>query len=223
MPIIYGAALSPFVRKVMISLNIKNIRFDQVNILPRMPNDNEGFKLASPLGKIPAFEDDQVKLADSSVICEYIEEAYSGAPLMPTDAISRAKVRWLEEYADSAMAASIGGGLFFERIVRPMMQQKPDEASMFSAINELIPNNMDYLETQLEEGKTYFVGSQLSLADIAVYSQVINGAHVGFNIDAVRWHKVANFIEAMKLIPAVEQTLGIDRKVLTSMGIETQQ
>ena len=47
--------------------------------------------------------DDRVTLADSSVICEYLEDRHPEPVLYPRDAVSRARARWLEEFADTRM------------------------------------------------------------------------------------------------------------------------
>ena len=71
MPVLYGAPLSPFVRKVAITLEEKNIPFDWN---PVRPHDRlEAFRAISPLGKIPAYKDNALALADSSVICFDLE------------------------------------------------------------------------------------------------------------------------------------------------------
>ena len=74
MTVLYGAPLSPFVRKTMLALAHKGVEYDQVIVSPA--NRTEDFFRISPLGKIPAYKDDRITLCDSTVICEYLEEKY---------------------------------------------------------------------------------------------------------------------------------------------------
>src|SRR6202790_5128856 len=55
-----------------------------------------------PLGKVPYIEVDGVTIYDSTVIDEFLDERYSWPRLMPADALARAKVRMVEQFADEA-------------------------------------------------------------------------------------------------------------------------
>ncbi|MGV8547012.1 glutathione S-transferase family protein, partial [Pseudomonas aeruginosa] len=60
-----------------------------------------GYRESSPLGRSPALRAGDLALADSSVICQYLEERYPEPPNLQGDApAGRAAVRWLEKYAD---------------------------------------------------------------------------------------------------------------------------
>lgn len=76
--------LSPFVRKVRAVLAEKKIAYE---LIPANPFEkSEAFLARSPLGRIPALEDEQGRtLADSSVIAEYLEERFPDPPPFPRD------------------------------------------------------------------------------------------------------------------------------------------
>ena len=112
---LYGSSLSPFVRKVAAVISLKGLDCDHEQAMfGSLPRD------LSPLGKIPAFADGKLKLADSSVICEYLEEQYPAVPVLPKTAADRARARWLEEFADSKLAELCGGEAF------TFVRQAPD-------------------------------------------------------------------------------------------------
>ena len=102
---IYGANLSPFVRKVLTVCALKELEYEHVIVMPG--NFPDGYLKISPLGKIPALEDGELTISDSSVICEYLEERYPAIPTMPTDLAERARARWLEEYGDSKFVEAV--------------------------------------------------------------------------------------------------------------------
>jgi glutathione S-transferase len=52
------------------------------------------YRKLSPLGRIPAFQDDKTTLADSSVICAYVERTNPQPALYPTDAVAYAQALW---------------------------------------------------------------------------------------------------------------------------------
>ena len=97
--ILYGTSYSPFVRKILVTLAEKNITFEHVPVFFHAPD--EAFQACSPLGKIPAFEDDGFRLADSSAISAYIEAKYPSPvlwPQAPKRAGARRLVRQVRRY-----------------------------------------------------------------------------------------------------------------------------
>src|SRR5262250_2854595 len=90
---IVGSYLSPYVRKVLVVLDLKGIPYEIDPIIPFMGDDR--FSALSPLRRIPVLIDDRVTLADSSVICEYLEERRPEPALAPRDVVERARARWL--------------------------------------------------------------------------------------------------------------------------------
>src|SRR5580658_11170157 len=107
---IIGSYLSPYVRKVLVVLDLKGIEYEIDPIIPFFGNDS--FSHISPVRRIPVLIDDQVTLADSSVICQYLEDRYPERKLYPADIAERGRARWLEEYADSRMGEVFIWGLF---------------------------------------------------------------------------------------------------------------
>jgi glutathione S-transferase len=65
---IIGSYLSPYVRKVLVVLELKGIPYEVDPIVPFYGDDR--FSEISPIRRIPVLIDDQVTLPDSSVICQ---------------------------------------------------------------------------------------------------------------------------------------------------------
>jgi glutathione S-transferase len=192
MPTVYGAGLSPFVRKVRVALAEKGLPYDLEVVMPGSPDPE--FRKMSPLGKIPAFRDGERTLSDSSVICQYLERTHPEPPLYPSDPYQFARALWFEEYADTALVEVVGGKIFFPRIVaKLLMGKEPDEAAVQKAIDEDLPPRFDYLESQLGQGP-YLVGERFTVADAAVTSMFANLQHAGVVVDAARWPKLAKYV-----------------------------
>ena len=81
---LYGAPLSPFVRKVRLLLAEKGLDYQLEAIAPF--GQPAWYREISPLGRIPALRDGDLALADSSVICQYLEERYPEPPNLQGDA-----------------------------------------------------------------------------------------------------------------------------------------
>jgi len=193
---VFGAPLSPFVRKVRLCLLEKGMEYQLEMVMPFTPPD--WYLQLNPLGRIPAFKDADVTLADSSVICQYLDEAYPDRlPLYGDNAPQRGQVRWLEKYADYELAPLTTFGIFRNRILKPSAGHPCNEESVQAALNEKLPPHLDYLERQLGQ-QDYFVGDRLTMADIAIASQLLNMEHGGERLDPARWPALATHYERMK-------------------------
>jgi glutathione S-transferase len=187
---LYGAAASPFVRKVMAVLAIKNLPYEHIPSMP-FSKDPELAKV-SPLEKIPALQDGDLIISDSKVICRYLDNAYLETAVYPSDIAQRARADWYEEYGGSVVAES-AAGLFFHRVMRPMvMKQEVDEAAVETLINKKLPPILDYIESQVPaEG---FLFGDFGVADIALSSPFVNAGYASYKIDAGQWPKSASFV-----------------------------
>src|SRR4028119_2248250 len=154
---IIGSFVSPYVRKVLACLELKAISYEVDPITPFYGGDE--FERLSPLRRIPVLIDGDVTLSDSSVICAYLDEAYPGRSLLPERVVDRARARWLEEYADTRLGDVFIWGLFYPKIVHPIIWGEPgDEARIERTLATDVPREMDYLEGQLPESGFLFGG-----------------------------------------------------------------
>lgn len=213
---VYGAPLSPFVRKLCLCLIEKGLDYELEVVMPFGQPD--WFRELNPLGRIPAFRDGDLKLADSSVICQYLEERYpEHMPLYGDGAEQRAKVRWLEKYADYELAPLCTFTVFRNRVLKATMGQPCDEDKVQQALREKLPSHFDYFETTLGDAP-YFLGEQLSMADLALASQLINMEHGGETLDAARWPNLLAHYARIKARASTQQLLPRELRTLEKIG-----
>jgi glutathione S-transferase len=197
--IVYGASLSPFVRKVLAYGAEKGLELDHKPL--GLGSDDPAFLAASPFRKIPAFSDGDFGISDSSAIIHYLEAKYPEPALIPADPQARARVIWFDEFADTILCAC-GAKMFFNRIVAPrFLGREGDLATADKAEKEELPPILDYLERTLPENG-WLVGEGLTLADIAVATAFANFRHLGMTIDPGRYPKVAAFADRMLARPS---------------------
>lgn len=155
---------------------------------------DDRFSALSPLRRVPVLADDRVTLADSSVICQYLEDRYPFPRLFPEDVADRARARWLEEYADSRMGDVFIWGLFDQAVIGPAVWGKPRDLEAIARIaREEIPPVLDYLESQVpREG---FLFGAFGIADIAIAVFLRNAAFARYRVDPQRWPAVAGFVD----------------------------
>src|SRR6185295_18748906 len=189
---IIGSYVSPYVRKVLVVLDLKGIPYEIDPIIPFFGNDE--FSKLSPIRRIPVFTDDRITLSDSTVICEYLDDRHPTPAIRPADPVDRARARWLEEFADTRMGEVLIWRLFNQVVINPFVWGKPtDQDILQRTLSEDIPHVLNYLESQLPA--TGFLFGALSIADIAIASFFRNAAFARFSVDATRWPATAAFVD----------------------------
>ena len=199
---VIGSFVSPYVRKVLAALELKQVPYRVDPITPFFGNDE--FEKLSPLRRIPVLLDGNTVVNDSSIICAYIDETRSGHPLYPADAADRARARWIEEYADSRLGELTIWNLFYQRVVRRMVwNEEPDERRVADAIETGLPKALGQLETMLPRDGWCF--GEIGVADIAVASFFQNAAYAGYAIDPERWPIAGAFVDRVLAHPVLQK------------------
>jgi glutathione S-transferase len=173
---ILGVPFSAHTRKVLLALREKGLHYELVPVIPLNPPD--GWQELSPLGKIPVLRTPQLTVADSSVICQYVERTAPTPALYPSDPAQFARALWLEEFVDGGLAPHVLGGLLLQRVfAQRFLNRAPDEALIQRTLQQELPPKLAYLERNV--ATDFLVGDQLSIADITVASMLINFHYAG--------------------------------------------
>lgn len=200
--IVYGVPLSPFVRKVQAVLHLKRLHYElkAVNIMA-LP---DWFVDISPARRIPVLrytpkgtEGRAGTIPDSSAICAFLDKLAQSPGLYPEDPFEYGRAVWLEEYADSELATTVGMGAFRPVLFPRFQGQESDLATVRTTMTEKMPRLFDYLESVLDSGK-FLVGDGLTIADVAVGVQLANLELVVGAPDSDRWPALAAHLVSMK-------------------------
>ncbi len=132
----------PFGRKVKIVAKLLGI-YDQLTIEKSNTNDPEDtLRKQNPLGKIPILIlDDDRKIFDSRVICEYLDAQVDGITLHPTESDARWEALTLQALGDGIVDASILQ--VYEHRMRPEEKRSSDWLSYQS---DKVKRALDHLE-----------------------------------------------------------------------------
>jgi len=191
--IVYGASMSPFVRKVLAFGAEKGMALEHVSL--GLGSDDPGFLEASPFRKIPGFRDGDFAISDSSAIIAYLDAVQPEPNLIPTEPKARARTIWYDEFADTILM-SCGAKMFFNRVVAPrFLGREGDLAAADKAECDELPPLLDYIEKVLPDSG-WLVEDRLTLADLAVASPLVNLGHLGVDYAAGR-PKLAAFAAKM--------------------------
>ena len=211
---VYGALLSPFVRKVVVAAEEKGMAYE---LVPASPGGADpAFLAASPFGKIPAIDDDGFLLADSSAIIHYMEAKQPAPALLPADPKVRGKAVWFDEFADTLYMTS-GGKVLFNRLVAPLLLKLPyDEAIAVQGEAEL-PRICDYLES-VAPAQGWLAG-EFTIGDIAVASIIRSMSYVGHGPNAGRYPATAAWYARVTARAAWQRVEVMEAKMAERLGL----
>ena len=160
-----------------------------------------------PLGKLPILIDDDLTLAESGAIVEYLVERYGGGRLAPAPA-SPERLRYLYwiHYAEGSLMPPLLLQLVFDQIETGPMPflARPIVRALARAVKEKfvgpeIDRNFDFAEAELATS-AWFAGDELTAADIMMSFPVQVAAAKG-SLDARRPH-LAAWLERIEARPA---------------------
>lgn len=195
---LYDHPLSPYAQKVKISLREKGLQFEPV--LPGglgAGGASGEFVEASPRAEVPALVDGAMRVFDSTVILEYLDDAYPDPPMRPASAADRARVRMLEEVMDTHFEA-INWGLSEIRWFRRAVGEEAERLTAAARVQTL--GFYAWLEKQLGE-REWFNGERFGWGDLAVVPYV-NGS-VGHGNPPPEGSRVAAWLARANTRPSV--------------------
>lgn len=160
---LFGFQVSTFVNVARLVLHEKDAPFTFVDLANDMGSPKH--LALHPFNRVPILEHRGFRLYETSAIALYIDEAFEGPRLQPTDPQQRAKVRqWMSalcNYYYPYIAYHLG----HERIVYPALDIAPDEKVVAAALPR-IATGLDVMERELQASGDYLVGDRATLADL---------------------------------------------------------
>ncbi len=155
-----GFHISNYHNKVRLALFEKGIAFEEdANC---RPSQKDEWLARSPVGKVPIIEFDGGSLAESQVICDYLEDAYPQVPLYPKDPMAKARVRELITVIElhlELVARRLYGGVFFGGTVSDETKQEV-ERDLAKGVRAF---------AKLAKFDPYIAGKDFTLADCAAF------------------------------------------------------
>ena len=166
-----------------------------------------------PLGKSPVITDDDITVAESGAIIEYLVERYGQGRLRPVVGTAE-RLRytyWLHFAEGSAMPPLLLKLVFsflpkspaLPALLRPLVR-KVSEGAQKSFIDPQILQQLNYFEAELSRHE-WFAGDDFSAADIQM-SFPLEAAAARGGLDK-KWPKVSAFLQKIHDRPAYQRAL----------------
>lgn len=200
---LYHVPLSPFCRKVRLSLAEKRIEVELIEE-PYWERDPD-FLRRNPAGKVPVLRMDGMMMAESAAICEYIEERYPDPPLMPRDIPTRYEVRRLVSWFDDKFHNEVTAKLLYERVNKKVSGAGYPDSTNVKAGAKAIKFHIDYMGWLLEH-RRWLAGDMLTLADFAAAAHLSSLDYIS-DVDWSRNEAVKDWYAKIKSRPAFRSLL----------------
>ncbi len=215
---LYSGPLSLFSRKVEIALREKALPFERIMVPFNQttgydPKHPEVLAL-NPKAQVPVLSDAGLVLYDSTIILEYLDEAYPQPPLFPVTPAERARCRLDELFADEIMLAGL----------KPLMHRtgpRAADANRRAAqdADALIAEDVlagHYCELEERLAGCEFFGPSVCVADIALFMSVLFSLRLG-GPSLARHPALADWFARLRARPAfaaaAEEIAEADRRL----------
>jgi glutathione S-transferase/RNA polymerase-associated protein len=200
---LYDHPLSPYAQKVRIALREKNVPFQLALPGGLGAGGAAGeFAAANPRAEVPTLIDGDVRIFDSTIILEYLEDAHPTPAMLPAGAAERARVRMIEEVMDTHYEAinwALGEINWFRRAEGDFAEQLKSTAARQTQ------GFLGWLERQLGD-REWFNGASFGWGDLSVVPYVAASAGMGNRPPA--GSKVADWLARALARPSVAETNG---------------
>lgn len=197
---VYSMRFCPFAERTRLVLNAKGIRHEVINI--NLKNKPEWFFEKNPLGLVPVLENSQGQLIyESTITCEYLDEAYPGKKLLPDDPYEKARQKMIFELSSQIPTL----------LICFLRGQNKDD---YSGQKEQLHKEFSKLEEVLTNKKTtFFGGKNISMVDYLIWPWFERLEAVELTDCVDHTPKLKLWMEAMRKDPTVSALI-TDAKTL---------
>ncbi|WP_394892451.1 glutathione S-transferase family protein [Mesorhizobium sp. AaZ16] len=213
---LHGVPLSVHTRKVQLALRAKGLDHELNVVIPILPETlPTNWSQLSPTGLIPVIEDGDFILPDSSAILQYLDAKHPAIPVIPADPRERGRALWIEAYL-GAFFRDVIHPLFHQRVVAPMQGGAPDTGLSDRVLSEVAPRYFGYLGGEARSG--WLVGEALSIADIAVGTNLVLFHYLGETVSPARYPALSAYFRRLVTTPIFVEQLAAEKPFAEQMG-----
>ncbi|CZT15385.1 probable glutathione transferase omega-1 [Ramularia collo-cygni] len=208
---LYSGWFCPFVQRVWTVLEEKKIPYQYIEVNPY--HKPTSLLELNPRGLVPTLQYDNKPLFESTVVCEFLEEAFPdyGPQLMSRDPYDRARTRIWTDFCTSRIIPA------FHRFLQ--FQPMSDEEGLRGVRGEFLGTLKEFVG-EMEGSGPFFFGREPGLIDFVVAPWIVrlwvfDHFKGGLGIPEVGeggddenvWKRLRVWIEALEERPSVKNTL----------------
>ena len=200
---LFHVPLSPFCRKVRLCLAEKKVEVELIE--ERYWEQDADFMRRNPAGKVPVLKLDGIMMAESTAICEYLEETRSDPALLPKDAAARLETRRLVSWFDDKFHHEVTSKLLYERVNKKISKVGYPDSTNVKAGAKAIKYHLDYMGWLLDH-RRWLAGDSMTLADFAAAAHLSALDYIS-DVDWNRSEVVKDWYAKIKSRPAFRSIL----------------
>ena len=177
--VLYGYFRSTAAYRVRIALNLKGLSAEHRFVHLRKGEQTQpAYRKVNPAGLVPYWIDDDLELAQSIAIIEYLDEMHPEPALLPPDAKGRAIAREI-----ALVVASDIHPIGNLRVLNRLIDMGVDESTRAAWSKHWIETGFEAVEARLAHLPGPFaLGDKPTLADICIVPQVFNAHRFGVDL-----------------------------------------
>jgi maleylacetoacetate isomerase len=158
--------------RVRIALNVKDLRYESLFVhLAKGEHRRPEYTKVNPQGLLPTLElDDGIRLNQSLAIIEYLEDKHPRPPLLPSDAVGKARVRGLAELV-ACEIHPLNNLRVLQHLKRSLGQSEEQVNAWY---RHWIADGLAKLEAQLDPKAKFAYGDAPTMADCCLVPQIFN-------------------------------------------------
>ena len=170
---LYGNSFCPFAHRIWIALEIKQIPYQYVEVIPPHIADTNPLPAAlleaNPEGHIPCLRHGNFGVWESGVMMEYLEDLAMGHSLLPLgNAQLRAHCRlWLDHINRKILPA------FYALLLTPPTSPRPPDNDQHTMLVTTLQNAITLLVNASHATGPFFLGPEISYVDVAFAPWII--------------------------------------------------
>ncbi|MFH4354554.1 MAG: glutathione S-transferase N-terminal domain-containing protein [Neisseriaceae bacterium] len=168
MMVLYSGITCPFSQRCRVVLYEKGMDFEVKDV--DIYNKPEDLVLLNPYNQVPVLLERELKLHESNIINEYIDERFPHPQLMPADPISRGRGRLFLYRLEKELFSHV-------QVLESLGSKKKDQENARKAISE----GLTVLSPMFVKTK-YILGEDFSLLDVALAPLLWRLEHYGINL-----------------------------------------
>ena len=200
---LYHAPLSPFCRKVRLTLAEKKVEVELVE--ERYWEQTPEFLRRNPAGKVPILRYEGRVMSESQAICEYLDETIAEPRLIPRDAAARYEVRRLCAWFDDKFHEEVTSKLLYERVNKKVMKLGYPDSKNVKSGSARIKYHLDYMSWLLDQ-RRWLAGNEMTLADFAAAAHLSSLDYIS-DVDWNRSQNVKDWYAKIKSRPSFRSLL----------------
>lgn len=206
----YYSRLSINARRVWVTLLEKNLEFESIILKLNGDQFQTDFLAVNPFHHIPVLIDEDFKVFESLAILDYLEAKYPTPSFMPNNAKDIAKVRMIELVTVNEFPpASI--------VIMKEMLDVPVETQKVEQAKQTMATTLQYFEDNLAAGGLYFIGEQLTYADIVAGTAVAAIPNLGISLEP--YPKLSKWVDNLNQRSSWQQTASSPEEIERSKAV----